>query len=489
MNYEDASSFLIHNSLLELAMKTIQLSCILLFCLLMAGCGVEEERATAVPTHIAVITPTAVPPTPTQLLATDTAVPSPTNTATSLPATAVPTEIPTITPTPLPPPPGEIYFFLDPDPPPPDDESFDPRSYNFYRAIPGATANDWLVETILTDMNLEGPSITVSPDQTKLALLLLDDTDGNGELIQNVGGDIRNIYIYNRSDDSITRLTNNERSTLSVSWLPDSQAVTYPQSEEVFTTRLDDATPNLLVQLPEEGHFAQLVWSLDGQKLITHVNADLTGIRVYEPASNHLYPAHETNSGNVFFSGWSPDGRWLAFIQYGSQVYGDWRFVAVINNETLEATRLVFGEDYMTSPPDWSMDSQWLAFTKNESILSLWNAQTLTAADVLTGTNMSIPIWSPLENRIAIALVEDGIAKVLTLDPQAATITEVFQSESIQTIKLYDWSPDGQWLLLFAGNEEQSGLHIVDVGSGASYRVMDTTRGEVPREIVWLPAQ
>lgn len=469
-------------------MKTMRLLLILASALLLAGCSVEGEVATVPPTRVAVVeTNTAVPPTLTQLPATDTAVPSPTSTATSLPATAVPTETPTITPTPLPPPPGEIYFFLDPDPPPPDSESFDPRSYNFYRAIPGATANDWLVETILTDMNLEGPSITVSPDQTKLALLLLDDTDGNGELIQNVGGDIRNIYIYNRSDDSITRLTNNERSTLSVSWLPDSQAVTYPQSEEVFTTRLDDATPNLLVQLPEEGHFAQLIWSLDGQKLILHVNAELTGLRVYEPASGHLYPAHETISGNVFFSGWSPDGRWLAYTQYGSQVYGDWRYVAVMNNETLEVTRLVFGEDYMTSPPDWSMNSQWLAFTKNESILSLWNAQTMAVTDVLSGTNMSIPVWSPLENRMAIALVENGLAKVLTLNPQGTAVIEVFQNELFQTIKLYGWSPDGKWILLFATNEEQSGLYAIHTDSGTSYLVVDTTGGESPREIVWLP--
>jgi Tol biopolymer transport system component len=336
-------------------------------------------------------------------------------------------------------------------------------------------------------MNLEGPAITVSPDQTKLALLLLDDTDGNGELIHNIGGDIRNIYIYDLLTHTIERLTNNERSTLSVSWLPDSQAVTYPQSGKVFTTRLDDAAPSLLLQLPEEGHFAQLVWSLDGQKLILHVNAELTGLRVYEPASDHLYPAHETKSGGVFFSGWSPDGRWLAFTHHGAHVYDNWRYVAVMNNDTLEVIQLVFGEDYMTSPPDWSMDSQWLAFTKNESVLSLWNAQTMTVTDVLSGTNMSIPAWSPLENQMAVALVEDGTAKVLTLDPQATTVTEVFQSELFQTIRLYGWSPDGEWLLIFAANEEQSGLYVVHVDSGASYWMMDTTRGETPWDIVWLP--
>jgi Tol biopolymer transport system component len=158
-----------------------------------------------------------------------------------------------------------------------------------------------------------------------------------------------------------------------------------------------------------------------------------------------------------------------------------------MNEETLEVIRLVFGDDYMSSPPDWSKDSQWLAFTKNESVLSLWNAETLTVTDVLSGTNMSIPVWSPLENRMAVAVVEDDVAKVLTLDPQATTVTEVFQSELFQTIKLYGWSPDGEWLLIFAGDEERSGLYIVHVASGDSYLVMDTTGGTFPREIVWLP--
>ena len=149
--------------------------------------------------------------------------------------------------------------------------------------------------------------------------------------------------------------------------------------------------------------------------------------------------------------------------------------------------RLVFDEDYMSSPPDWSVDNQWLAFTKNESVLSLWNSETLTVTDVLSGTNMSIPIWSPLENRIAIALIEDGIVKVLTLDPDMTMVEEIFQSELYDTIKLFDWSPDGEWLLFFAGNEEQSGLYVLHIATGISYPVMDTTEGTFPRELVWLP--
>lgn len=485
-------------------MKPIRFSLTVVFCLLLVGCRVEGETATAVPTRVAVVTNTAVA-TPAQTLATETpmvmgtAVPSPTDTpistATSLPVTAtstalsagVPTETPTITSTPLPPPPGEIYFFLDPDPSDPNTlDQRPPKSFDFYRVLPGEIANEWHIEMVLAGMNLSGPAITVSPDQTKLALLLLDDTDGDGKLVHNIGGDIRNIYIYDLINHSIERLTNNERSTLSVSWLPDSQAVTYPQSDKVFTTYLDDAQPELVLQL-SEGHVAQLIWSLDGQKLFLHVNAPLTGLQVYEPALGDLYPSHETSTGGVFFSGWSPDGRQLAFTHYGAHVYGNWRYVAVMNKESLEVARLVFGEDYMTAPPDWSIDGQWLAFTKNESVLSLWNAETLTVTDVLSGTNMSIPVWSPLENRLAVALVEDGIAKVLTLDSQATMATEVFQSDLFQTIKLYDWSPDGEWLLIFAANEEQSGLYVVHVDSGASYWMMDTTRGETPWDIVWLP--
>lgn len=453
--------------------------------LLVAGCGAGEDEGAAMLTAAPITTRatraaeavaayTDIPATPL-LTATPTS-PPPINTPTTTPQ---PTETPTITPTPLPPPPGEIYFFLYPD-------AEEPGA-SFYRAIPGTAASEWNIETILTGMSLEGPAITVSPDQTKLALLLLDDTDGDGKLDRIHGGDVRNIYVYDLLNNSLEQLTNNEQSTLSVSWLPDSSAVTYPQSDKVLTTTLDGGNPRLLFQLPEDGHVAQLIWSLDGQELIAHVNARLTGLREYEPDSDNFYPVYETSTGNVFFSGWSPGGRWLAFTHYGAQVYGEWRYVAVINKESLEVTRLVFGEDYMSSPPDWSMHGQWLAFTKNESTLSLWNSETLTVTDVLSGNNMSIPIWSPLENRVAVALIEDGIAKVLTLDPQATAVMEVFQSALYQIIKLFAWSPDGEWLLFFAGNEEQSGLHVLHIATGISYPVMDTTEGTFPRELVWLP--
>lgn len=488
-------------------MKPMTFSFILLFCLLLMGCGVEGETATAVstalstavPTGVAVITNTAVPPTHTHPPATntpvvmETAVPSATNTATStatsLPATAtstalsasVPTETPTITPTPLPPPPGEIYFFLDPDSRQREGEKF---AFNFYRAVPEITANEWQIETLLTGMSLEGPAITVSPDKTKLALLLLDDTDGDGELVANVGGDIRNIYIYDLVDQSIYRLTNNEISSLSMSWLPDSQSLTFPQNSDIYTTNLDGSSPQLTLQLPNN-HVGQLSWSPDGHSLVLQAIADL---KIYAPDSSNLYSAYELRTGNVLLRWWSPDGKWLAFTHYGGGVYGNWRYIALMNIESSIVSRIVFGDDYMSSPPDWSNDSQWLAFTKNESILSLWSSETLTVTDVLSGTNMSIPVWSPLENRLAVALVEDGIAKVLTLDPQANVVMKVFQSELYHTVRLFDWSPDGEWLLLFAANEEHSGLYVVHVTSGASYQVMDTTVGEPPWELVWLPA-
>jgi Tol biopolymer transport system component len=468
---------------------TIALFLSLLF---LVGCTVEEALPTTAPVAQAPTT-TSIP----QPSATDTPVSTSTPTVTPTPpfptftpeSTQRPTSAPATPDPSLPIPPGEIYFFLDPAPPA-DSQSLDqqpPSSYNFYRAVPGVAANEWYIETILTDMNLEGPSITVSPDQTKLALLLLDDTDGDGKLVHNRGGDIRNIYIYDLSEHSIERLTNNERSTLSVSWLPDSQGVTYPQSNEVLTTYLSDAIPRLVLDLPD-GHVGQLVWSSDGEKLILFAYAQLTGLRVFEINLESISLAYETSTGNALLRWWSPDGQWLAFTVYGAQVYDNWRYIAVMNSESFEIIQLVFGDDFMSSPPDWSLDSQWLAFTKNESILSLWSTKSLTVTDVLSGTNMSIPAWSPIENRLAVCLIENGIAKVLVLDYPANTVTEIFQSnETYDVFRLFDWSPDGEWLLVFAANEEQSGLYVIHATSGTSYLVMDTMGSAAPRELVWLP--
>jgi dipeptidyl aminopeptidase/acylaminoacyl peptidase len=447
---------------------------------------------TAVPTRV-LPTDTAVLPTNTAIVVTETAVlPTntvsaslPTDTPTAVPITPTltntpqPTEMPTNTPIPLPPPPGEIYFFLDPDPPP-NTESLEqqpPRTYDLYRAIPGTTTNEWWVETIWAETLLAGSSIMVSPDETKLALLLLEDSNGDGELNDDPGEDVINIYIYDRSDNSIERLTNNEYNSFSVSWLPDSQAVTYSQRPDILNVTLDQSTPELLLSMPESA-VGQLSWSPDGQLLVFHSNTQQ--LHGYHSDTGEIELISDSEAALDFTgSTWSPDGRWLAYMQFG---FDATRRLYMVDIETLTPALLNPIED-VVSKPVWSTDSDYLAFTRNESTLSIWYTDTLTFTDVISSQQMSPPIWSPVASQVAVGLVQDGAARLITVDTISGDIQTIFESTEIQTIKPYSWSPDGEWVLFYA----ESGLYVLHVTSGIYYPIMDTSGSKPPWELVWLP--
>lgn len=476
-------------------MKILRSLLTLLAGLLLVSCTPRQEVAT--PTaELPMVEGTAV------VLATDTVAPPSTATQavvvkdTPLPATATATSegvevgtaevVNTVTQT-VPFTEGHIVFFWNPSAmvsDPADGPGSSPAP-NFYMAIPGATPGEWQVEMLLSERLPWDQATTLSPDKTKLALILLDDTNGNGRL--DTGGpdqDTTNIYLFRPSDQTLTRLTDNEQSVYTLSWSPDSQKITYRQRENVFEASIDGSPVQLVTSVAslctDFCSVERLAWSPDGRLLAIYA---ITG------QGNALYIFNE-NAGQISLVGstpvlemlwWSANNRWLAFTQFG---YSD---LSVVNADTLERLELVMGENF-TSVPAWSPDGQWLAYTRSRTALSMWNSNNQEVTEVIHAADVSAPVWSSSGSNLALGTQEDGQAKLLVVNASDGGVQELFETTEMEYVEVLSWSPDGQWLLYFAQQEEQLGLYVINRADGEAHLVMDMTGGGIPSSVVWLPS-
>jgi Tol biopolymer transport system component len=427
--------------------------------------SVTPLAPTPVPTHTE--TPTTIPPTETAVSATHTS-PEPTP---AKPGSG------------LLPPTGKIFMFWDDTPP---TREADISTPSLFQIVSSDNWDDWQIEVVLEDMILEGEPITASPDQTKLALLLLYDTDGNGK-IEHTGPytyDIRNLYVYDVNVDSLIQVTDAERSIFNVSWLSNN-TILYIQGEDIWSTNIDKSSLDKILTLPER-HLDQVTLSPDDQLLITfaYKTEGYSEIFATYLQMDQTVPIpNDEQVGGMKSPRWSPDGQWLAFGQYGRRYF---RHLSLLQTDTLAFTNSLIPYEDSASIPDWSLDSQWLAFTKNQNTLSLWHSETLTVTDIFSGTYMSPPMWASDKNQVAVGVVQGEEGKVLTYDPDAEAVTEWLYVPQVQTIEVFGWSPDNKWLIYYLADESSSGLYLVHE-TGETYQIMDTTGGDVPARLIWLP--
>jgi WD40 repeat protein len=440
--------------------------------------------ATAV-SHLPQATETAVSPTNTPL--------SPTPTAT---ATNTKTPLPTLT---LSPPftQGRIVFLWDQRTEPGlDGPGGFQATMGLYQALPGTLPDEWTIEPLLTESVIN--QLYPSPDQTKLAVLLLEDMDGD-ELFTTWDDYKIHIYQFDDSGDYSVHKLDNQNSLAarsSLSWLPDNQAVYYPQSANIELARLDGSSPEMLTDnplAPIEGepynYIYQLVGSPDGTLLaldmvsgiglaergLQPVSRDLT---FFDTATKEFITIIEhfpiPNAG-YFNMSWSPDSQWLAFANDGS--FG----LSVLNAQTHAIQQLV--DPAISTLPSWSPDGQKLAFT-NGSVLYLWDATTQTVVE-LTQKDMlsSEPAWSPDGSLLAAAYSLGSEGGILFIDP--VTREERLLPLEISTRQVI-WSPDGEWLTGIFGGVSEVGLFVVNKDSGESHFLLDTAGQNTPSTIMWL---
>ncbi|VAW43047.1 hypothetical protein MNBD_CHLOROFLEXI01-294 [hydrothermal vent metagenome] len=492
--------------------------------LIMFGCRNTAPSATITPTAVALLAtqnPTATPVPPTVDTAntpfpTLTATTTSTSTVTRTPRPATPR--PTLTPTPgpslpLPPPPSGSIIFL-----------WDPNRYrdlglidtvnNLYVALPGETAIEWQVETLLESLNGK-PSIALSPDQMRLAVTIVEDSNGSGS-IETLGPstDSANLFFYDLKTSDLVRLTDNYLDSWTISWVPDSSAIAYARFERLFSVNTNNLSINTLIdQLPDK--VTRILWSPQGNSLAIELQDG--SLFLYLPESGELLSPENVPPGNSSTILWSPNGEWLA----SSIIYSLGLFV--VNTRTNEAVTLVNAE--FSSLSSWSPDSQYLAYSQIErndlinlydTSVYLWDSKTqeshlilpkmqtkshalwtpdgkqlvighlanegqtldLSLIDIDTGQTVTLwqsafvdqnssvyPIsWSPDGTQLVMGyLADEGQTLTLSLiDINTGQLTTLWQSsffaDPSSTVQPIGWSPDGQWLLFFAQEAGKTGL-------------------------------
>ncbi|MCI0394296.1 MAG: hypothetical protein L0322_05100 [Chloroflexi bacterium] len=338
-----------------------------------------------------------------------------------------------------------------------------------YVATPGAAPDEWQIEPVVTGI-VGGPFMVAAPDASKLAMIRSDDTNVDG-YINPEFGDVSNIYVYALADGSFNRLTNNQFNPLTVSWLPDSYTLTYPQANNLLLVRLDSSSgPQSTKGFPDR--ITRISWSPDGRFLA--VNRFPGNLDLLDATNDEVKPVLAETDFDLSMV-WSPDSQWLAFTIKTN------RGLFLVKSETLEVLELVNDAEY--SYPAWSPTQPHLAFTHG-STLYLWDANTLEVQELVSADYISAPAWSPDGSTIAVGFTADERKGMFIGDPSTGEKQEL--TIAMTPYPIY-WSPDGQWLLYSSQLDEQSGLYLVSRQGGTPYLFLETTGTRPPQYVFWLP--
>lgn len=363
-----------------------------------------------------------------------------------------------------------IFLWNQVTPPAPDGPSEFEPTVNLYLAQPGASPEDWQIHPLLT--NLRAYSAYLSPDQSKLALLILEDSE------QYYNG-IYRIHVYAFVDGSLTRIENPDYLD-SLSWLADSQSVIYPQDRNLFRIGLDNPSPELLTNYPTpspeefDGRIGQLAGSPNGQFQALNVYPD--SLAIFDMDTKEMFHIADRLGRDHLILKWSPNNQWLTFTHdFGLSLF-------VVNVNTLSVSELAT-EPTSIYYPSWSPDGRWLAFTQS-SKLSLWDSETETVRELTSAHYIGVPAWSPNGTTIATGFVEEDRWGILVVDLVSGNRQElVFGMIPSEVF----WSPDGEWLLFHAGQNDQTGLYVTNRNGGDPYLVIDTTgKLHTPEYVTWL---
>jgi Tol biopolymer transport system component len=466
-------------------MKTI-LPCVLLgFMLALLGCSPQQETVQLTATRI-VISPTTETQTPLPASATETPLPP---TFTPVPATLESSEMPaSATATPPSEPAatqvptdtlesftqGSILFLWNEATPPAVDgpSEFEP-TVSLYLAQPGSTPEEWDVQPLLTDLRALAPAY-LSPDQTKVAFLNYDP-EASGVCMC----DFYKIQVYNLIDGSLIQI-DNALYLDTLSWLPDSQSLVFPQEKDVFVDGLDGSPSQPVTDNSAssddwfEGQIGQLVGSPDGR--FQALNVYPYKLAIYNMESQETFQIADELGRDHLTLEWSPNSQWLAF----TRDYGLSLFVVDVSNFTVSELAIEPTSIYY---PSWSPDGRWLAFTQS-SRLSLWDSETETTQELTSAYYVGEPAWSPDGNSIAAGFAEEDRHGIVILDPINGDRQELILEMIPGTVF---WDPNGEWLLFHAGQNDQTGLYIVNRNGGSPYLIIDATEKlHAPEYITWL---
>lgn len=398
--------------------------------------------------------------------------------------TAVPPSTTTPTPAPtLPPPPtGQIIFLWDSESLP---EFYGSNPHQaLYLAQPGISPEDWNITAILSDL-VGFPLAVLSPDQTKLALTVLEDRSNDGIINYGSyqrGGDAYNLYVYSLWDQTMERLTVDYPDIVYISWSPDNQEIAFIDGYTVLSYNLRVEDLQFLAENNTE-QVSQIAWSPSGDQLAFKLYSGVLYFISRQTREVVPIPEVEANFNSLGLL-WSPDGKWLASntTQGGGLV-----IVNDDHNEIIELVPTNFFCNYA-----WSPIGNNLAFVQSlheggASLAVVSDTNNFIPEILFQENSISSPLWTPDGTLVTVGYLNDIESGLLLFDPETQAFQQLRQSDNLLEIQPLAWSPDGEWLLFAQKQTEESGLYLIHRQGGVVYLFLDTTETFDPYAVSWLP--
>jgi dipeptidyl aminopeptidase/acylaminoacyl peptidase len=297
----------------------------------------------------------------------------------------------------------------------------------------------------------------------------------NGLIAVDAQGDI----LVARPDGSDPHtITTGPDDDLNVTWSPDGTRLAF------FSTPAEGGAARLAIVDPEGGSRVDfgptpgwlfktfsigtpnIVWDPAGSRVATLVSGGSgTTIALVDVETGAFTPL-DVGSFDVTFITWSPDGEWLGYV---GQTMGREAFVIRPDGSDERSVSPVSAEAASYLSLDWSPDSASLTYTRLDDATG---RHALYASDVASGSERLLvlpapgrefwwPTYSPDGTRIASGGSEGPSGALFVMDAAGGEPARLAPDPPITTEDV-TWSPDGQQLLVFAGDLQS--LLIVPVG-------------------------
>ena len=203
---------------------------------------------------------------------------------------------------------------------------------------------------------------------------------------------------------------------------------------------------------------------------------------------------------------WSPDGRRLAFsedIQYRGQcgLIACNPEIYAISSDGENLTRLTFRDRWWDTHPDWSSDSEWVAFSSGIPTFEpteFWavRADGSGLTQLTDSKPHGYPEWRPHTNQVsylddvgcALSSPEPCSLELFLIDVPGGTPQRLSPERmEISSVGGFEWSPDGSRLAFVSDRDGLTGLYLWGADGETTVFVDHNFEADAFDSITWSP--
>jgi TolB protein len=226
---------------------------------------------------------------------------------------------------------------------------------------------------------------------------------------------------------------------------------------------------------------------LGGRIVFTCTRSDLMQLCMVIPTGVGGVARLTGETAHDFYPSFSPNGKTILFASnrvgkynlYLKQLDGD--ILTQLTNDIGDVSSASFSPDgkqiVFSNSVDGKPSSLWTVDSDGTHLLMLYEG----------AGNIASPVWSPNGKSIAFAMSSAAAPEsyeVFILDMETKNIAPVTKGHLSNTGGSVDWSPDGRFLLLFAGTPGDNDIYTLELVSGEIKQLTDGGNNAAPS---WSP--